>query len=65
MQRFAPHCARHFPEPARQHGPANPLIVAVMLDEVIVDFLLTLTGCEEQIIERAIKRDFNGFSARH
>lgn len=36
-----------------------------MLDEVIVDFLLTLTGCEEQIIERAIKRDFNGFSARH
>lgn len=54
-----------FPEPARQHGPANPFIVAVMLDEVIVDFLLTLPGCEEQIIERAVQRDLNGFSARH
>jgi predicted nucleotidyltransferase len=29
---------------------------------VIVDFLLTLPGYEEQIIERAIQRDLGGWS---
>lgn len=52
-----------FPEPARQHAPVNPFIVAVMLNEIVVIFLLTLPGYEEQIIERAVKRDLNGFSA--
>lgn len=52
-----------FPEPARQHAPVNPFIVAVTLNEIVVDFLLTLPGYEEQIIERAVKRDLNGFSA--
>lgn len=47
----------------RGNMAANPFFVAVMLDEVMVDFLLTLPGYEEQIIERAVKRDLNGFSA--
>lgn len=54
---------RAFPQPARQHAPANPFIVAIMLDEIIVDFLLTLPGYEEQIVERAVRRQLNDFSA--
>ena len=52
-----------FPNRARQHAPDNPLIVAVNVDEVIVDFLLAVPGYEEQIIEHAVRRDLNGFSA--
>lgn len=52
-----------FPNRARQHAPDNPLIVAVNVDEVIVDFLLAVPGYEEQIIERAVRRDLNGFLA--
>ena len=52
-----------FPHRARQHAPDNPLIVAVNIDDVIVDFLLAVPGYEEQIIERAVRRDLNGFSA--
>jgi len=54
---------RKFPERARIHAPENPFIVAVTIDNVIVDFLLTLPGYEEQIIERAVRRDLDGFSA--
>jgi hypothetical protein len=39
------------------------LIVAVNINEVIVDFLLAVPGYEEQIIERAVRRDLNSFSA--
>lgn len=52
-----------FPEPARQHAPVNPFIVAIILDQITVDFLLTLPGYEEQIIKRAVRRNLNGFSA--
>jgi predicted nucleotidyltransferase len=51
-----------FPQPARTHLPQNPLIVAVTVDEVIVDFLLALPGYEELIIQRALKRDLGGWS---
>jgi predicted nucleotidyltransferase len=51
-----------FPEPARIHAPQNPLIVAVTIQGVIVDFLLALPGYEEQIIERAVSRDLGGWS---
>ena len=51
-----------FPEPARAHIPQNPLIVSVTIRGVIVDFLLTLPGYEEQIIERAVTRDLGGWS---
>ena len=51
-----------FPEPARTHAPQNPLIVAVTIQDVIVDFLLTIPGYEEQIIERAVSRDLGGWS---
>ena len=52
-----------FPNRARTNAPENPLIVAVDIDGVIVDFLLALPGYEEQIIERAIQRDLGGWSA--
>lgn len=53
---------RAFPEPARRQAPPNPFIVAVRIDGVIVDFLLTAPGYEEQIIARAVPRNLNGFS---
>jgi hypothetical protein len=52
-----------FPERARQHVPENPLIVAVYINGIIVDFLLALPGYEERIIERAVQRDLGGWSA--
>lgn len=52
-----------FPERARQHVPENPFIVAVVIQDVIVDFLLTLPGYEEQIVERAVRHDLGGWSA--
>jgi len=52
-----------FPVRARQRAPENPLIVAVEIDGVIVDFLLALPGGEEQIVERAVRRDLGGWSA--
>jgi len=44
-----------FPEPGRSDLPTNPLIVSVKIGEVIVDFLMTAPGYEEQIITRAIR----------
>ncbi|GIK55762.1 MAG: hypothetical protein HND44_03065 [Chloroflexi bacterium] len=52
-----------FPTRARVHVPENPFIVAVEIDEVIVDFLLAAPGYEEMIIERAVQRDLGGWSA--
>ena len=52
-----------FPTPAREHAPHNPLIVAVTIEGVIVDFLFALPGYEEQIIERAVQRDMGGWTA--
>ncbi len=51
-----------FPNRARQQDPENPLIVAVIIDDVVVDFLLALPGYEELIIEQAIRRDLGGWS---
>lgn len=53
-----------FSQQARPQLPSNSLIVAVTVDDVIVDFLLALPGYEELIIERAIVRDIGGWSAR-
>ncbi len=50
-----------FPDRARKHVPENPLIVAVNIQGVIVDFLLALPGYEELIVERAVQRDLGGF----
>ena len=33
-----------FPEPGRPHAPANPLIVAVDIEGIIVGFLLAVPG---------------------
>jgi hypothetical protein len=52
-----------FPQSAREHAPHEPLIVAVDIDGVIIDFLLALPGYEELIIERAVQRDLGGWSA--
>ena len=51
-----------FPVRARANAPDNPFIVAVDIDGVTVDFLLTVLGYEEQIIERAVQRDLGGWS---
>jgi len=51
-----------FPVRARAHVPENPFIVVVDIDGVVVDFLLTVPGYEEQIIERAVQRDLGGWS---
>lgn len=52
-----------FPEPARQELPHNPLIVAITVEDIIVDLLLALPGYEELIIERAVLRDLGGWQA--
>jgi hypothetical protein len=52
-----------FPQRARVHVPQDPLIVAVNIDGVIIDFLLALPGYEELIIQHAIQRDLGGWSA--
>lgn len=52
-----------FPKPGRKHAPPNPLILAVEINGVIVDFLFALPGYEELIVERAIRRKLNGFTA--
>lgn len=52
-----------FPERARSHAPENPLIVAVKIQDIIVDFLFAVPGYEENIIERAVLRDLGGWSA--
>ncbi len=44
----------HFPTLARPELPANSLIVAVKIDNIIVDFLLAVPGYEDYIIERAV-----------
>lgn len=52
-----------FPESAREHLKAHPFVVAVEIDHVIVDFLLAGPGYEEQIIERAVRKEMGGWSA--
>jgi len=52
-----------FPKPARKHAPPNPLILAVKIAGVTVDFLFALPGYEELIIEHGTRRSVNGFSA--
>lgn len=51
-----------FPSKTRENVPENMLIVAVSVNDVIVDFLLTLPGYEELIIERAVQQDLGEFS---
>lgn len=52
-----------FPKETRQGAPPNPFIVAVDVDDVIVDFLLALPGYDELVIERALRRDMGGWEA--
>lgn len=51
-----------FPERARLHAARNPLIVAVNIQDVIVDFLLAIPGYEELIVTRALQRDLDGWT---
>jgi hypothetical protein len=41
-----------FPEPGRPDLPMNPLIVSVKIGDILVDFLLTTPGYEEQVVTR-------------
>jgi hypothetical protein len=52
-----------FPKSARAQLNNHPLIVAVEVDGITVDFLLTLPGYEVLIVERAVQRDFGGWLA--
>ena len=52
-----------FPELARTEIPQNPLIVAVTIHDVIVDFLLALPGYEELIVERAVRFELEDLRA--
>lgn len=52
-----------FPVSARKEFETNPLIVAVEIDGINVDFLLALPGYEEEIIKHSTQRDLNGWSA--
>lgn len=52
-----------FPNQTRQGAPPNPFIVAVDVDDIIVDFLLALPGFDELVIERAVRRDMGGWDA--
>lgn len=52
-----------FPNPARQEGPQNPLIVSARIQDVVVDFLLALPGYEETIVERAVRGSLGEWSA--
>lgn len=51
-----------FPEKAREQIPENTLIVAVNVNDVMVDFLLALPGYEELIVERAVRHDLDEFA---
>ena len=62
MHPFACCCVRRSHRKAREHAPENALIVAVSINDVIVDFLLTLPGYEELIVDRAVQQDFGEFS---
>ncbi len=52
----------NFPDQTRLNIPENLLILSVIIDGVIVDFLLTVPGYEELIIERATCRDMGDWS---
>jgi len=53
-----------FPTRARKRLPENPLIISVLIEDVVVDFLLTIPPYEELIIERSIQRDIRGKQIR-
>ncbi|HJW91903.1 MAG TPA: nucleotidyltransferase [Anaerolineales bacterium] len=52
-----------FPIPVHPRAPTNPLIIQTTINKVAIDFLLALPGYEELIIERASRRDLDGWSA--
>ncbi len=49
-----------FPINARPLAPGNPFVVAVVIEDVIVDFLFTIPGHDELIVSRAIKQIIKG-----
>jgi predicted nucleotidyltransferase len=52
-----------FPDLARTQAPPNPLILAVKIAGIIVDFLFAIPGYEELIVTRAVRRKLDGFQA--
>lgn len=52
-----------FTEAARADADESPLIVAVKIDGITVDFLLALPGYEELIITRSVRRKMDGWEA--
>lgn len=50
-----------FPQRARADIPENPTIVDVVIDSITVDFLFTIPGYDEMVIEHASKHDVGGW----
>jgi predicted nucleotidyltransferase len=50
-----------FPQRARPQIPENPAIVDVAIDGITVDFLYTIPGYDELVIEHASKHDLGGW----
>lgn len=53
-----------FPKPARPHLAHEKMIMAVTVDDVIIDFLFTVEGYESLVVERAVRKNLGGWSAR-
>lgn len=51
-----------FPRRARPHLKQEPLVVAVYVEDVIVDFLLTIEGYDELVVKRAVKKKIGGWT---
>ena len=62
MHPSACYCEKHFRRKPGEHVPENALIVAVSVNNVIVDFLLALPGYEELIVRHAVRQDLGDFS---
>lgn len=50
------------PDPGRPGLPPNTLVVSVIAEGVIVDFLLALPGYDTEIMNRAVEREVSGRS---
>ncbi len=49
-----------FPQATRRNAPKEPLIFSITIEGVIVDFLFTIPGYDELIIDRASEHEIDG-----
>lgn len=51
-----------FSSPGRTGGPATPLIISVEIEDIVVDFLMTIPGYDELVVQRAKKYELDDLS---